>query len=128
MAESDQQTDAEPTTPALQGRRVEFDAPKAAAEAIELAFDYRGDITVETRDGRTIAGYLFDRSREGDAPYVRLLTPEGQRERITYADMAALTFTGRDTAAGKSWETWVKKYEEKKAKGETATIEPEKLD
>ena len=31
----------------------------------------------------------------------------------------ALAFTGRDTAAGKSWEAWMKKYAEKKAAGES---------
>jgi hypothetical protein len=36
---------------------------------------------------------------------------------------------GRDTAAGKSFETWVKKYREKKAAGEkNIRLEPEKLD
>ena len=39
---------------------------------------------------------------------------------IAYSDIAALAFTGRDTAAGKSWEAWVKKYVEKKAAGEKA--------
>jgi hypothetical protein len=40
-----------------------------------------------------------------------------------------LNFSGRDTAAGKSFETWVKKYQEKKAAGEkNIGLEPEKLD
>jgi len=48
---------------------------------------------------------------------------------ISYADVAALAFTGRDTAAGKTFEAWVKKYWEKKAAGEqNIQIEPEKLD
>jgi hypothetical protein len=48
---------------------------------------------------------------------------------VSYADIAALAFTGRDTAAGKSFEAWVKRYWEKKAAGETGIqIEPEKLD
>ena len=48
---------------------------------------------------------------------------------VRYTDIARLEFTGRDTAAGKSFETWVKKYREKKAAGETnIRIEPEKLD
>jgi hypothetical protein len=37
---------------------------------------------------------------------------------IAYSDIAALAFTGRDTAAGKSFAAWVKKYNEKKAAGE----------
>jgi hypothetical protein len=48
---------------------------------------------------------------------------------IPYSDIAALAFTGRDTAAGKSWEAWVKKYMEKKAAGETDIgLEPEALE
>ena len=45
---------------------------------------------------------------------------------IPYDQIAALVFTGRDTAAGRSWETWMKKYQEKKAAGEKGIgIEPE---
>ena len=48
---------------------------------------------------------------------------------IAYSDIAALAFSGRDTAAGKSFEAWVRKYWEKKAAGEkNIQIEPEKLD
>jgi hypothetical protein len=47
---------------------------------------------------------------------------------VQYSDIAALAFSGRDTAAGKSWEAWVRKYWEKKAAGESPAIEPEQLD
>ena len=48
---------------------------------------------------------------------------------VAAADIAALAFTGRDTAAGESWEAWVRKYWEKKAAGEKhIALEPEKLD
>ena len=30
-------------------------------EALEKAFDYRGDITVTRKDGSTVEGYLYDR-------------------------------------------------------------------
>jgi hypothetical protein len=61
---------------------------------------------------------------------VRLLPKDSnQRVRISYAEIAALAFTGRDTAAGKSWEAWVRKYWENKASGQgEATIEPESLE
>ena len=60
-------------------------------------------------------------------------TPKDQqstaRTNLSYADVARLQFTGRDTAAGKTFEAWVKKYWEKKAAGETnIQIVPEKLD
>jgi hypothetical protein len=53
----------------------------------------------------------------------------GEKLAIPYADIAALAFTGRDTAAGKSFEAWVKKYWEKKAAGEkNIEIKPEVLE
>ena len=101
-------------------------------EALEKAFDYRGDITVTRKDGSQIEGYLFDR-RSGatlESSFIRII-PTGQPTKlnIPYGDVAALAFTGRDTAAGKTFEAWVKKYWAKKAAGETnIQIEPEKLD
>ena len=56
------------------------------------------------------------------------MLPNGPRVSIPYSDIAALAFSGRDPAAGKSWEAWVRKYWEKKASGETAETEPESLD
>jgi tRNA splicing ligase len=100
--------------------------------ALEKAFDYRGDITITLKDGSKIEGYIFDR-RSGKtlADSVVRLFPKNRDEKIAvkYADIARLEFTGKDTAAGKSFETWVKKYQEKKAAGEkNISIEPEKLD
>lgn len=90
--------------------------------ALEQAFDYRGDITLTLKTGDTIIGYVFDRrpGRSLTDSYVRILPQESQQRReISYAEIAALAFTGRDSAAGKSWQAWVKKYDEKKAAGET---------
>ena len=95
--------------------------------AIEQAFDYRGDVTITTRDGRTIEGYVFDRN----AGELRMLPNNGGGAKLKLAtsEIAAIAITGRDTAAGKSWEAWVKKYQERKAAGETGiALEPEPLD
>jgi len=101
-------------------------------QALECAFDYRGDVTVTRKDGTKIEGYLFDRRTAATLKdsIVRLF-PKNANEKISisYADIAALAFTGRDTAAGKSWEAWMKKYAVKKAAGETnIALEPEPLD
>jgi hypothetical protein len=101
-------------------------------EALEKAFDYRGDVTITRRDGSKVEGYLFDR-RSGSSllnSFVRIIpTNEKTKVNVSYADIAALAFTGRDTAAGKTFEAWVKKYWDKKAAGEkNIQIEPEKLD
>jgi len=99
---------------------------------IEKAFDYRGDVTIARKDGTQITGYLFDR-RIGptlDNSVIRLMLPTGnERPSIPYSEIAGLAFTGRDTAAGKSYEAWVRKYWEKREKGETnISIEPESLE
>lgn len=103
-----------------------------AMQAIEKAFDFRGDVTLTLKDGRAVSGYLFDRSKgKGLADsYVRLMpTAQDQgNQKICYADIKLLAFSDRDPAAGKSFETWVKKYVEKKMAGERASIESEALD
>jgi hypothetical protein len=100
--------------------------------ALEKAFDYRGDVTVTRKDGSRIEGYIFDRVTGGtlDSSFVRILPKETHRRvKIAYADIAGLAFTGRDTAAGKSWEAWLKKYWESKAAGQPqAGIQPESLE
>ena len=102
--------------------------------ALEKAFDYRGDITITRKDGSKIEGYVFDRRSAAGASlrdcHVRLF-PRNSEEKLNvrYSDVARLEFTGKDTAAGKSFETWVRKYREKKQAGEkNIQIEPEKLD
>lgn len=100
--------------------------------ALEKAFDYRGDITITLRSGEKMEGYIFDR-RTGKSladSAVRLYPKSGnQKISITYADIAALAFTGKDTAAGKSWEAWMKKYQAKKAAGEkNIGLHPEALE
>ena len=80
--------------------------------ALEQAFDYRGDVTITRKDGSRVEGYIFDR-RNGATlaeSVVRLIPKDSpQKISIPYSDIAALAFTGRDTAAGKSWEAWVRK-------------------
>jgi hypothetical protein len=101
--------------------------------ALEKAFDYRGDLTITLKNGETIEGYIFDRraeTRHLQECTVRVI-PKDRPGRISvrYSDIAALAFTGKDTAAGKSFEAWVKKYNEKKARGEdNIGIESEPLD
>ena len=100
-------------------------------EALEKAFDYRGDVTITLKDGRVVNGYIFDR-RSGQTlatSAVRVI-PAAERTKLTiaYSDIAGLNFSGRDTAAGKSFEAWVRKYWEKKAAGETGiALHPESL-
>lgn len=116
---------------------VEGWIPNLASEqeirgALEKAFDYRGDVTITRKDGSKVDGYIFDRVTGTSlaSSYVRVLpSNSSQRVRILYSDVAALAFSGRDPAAGKSWEAWVRKYWRKKSSGQgEATLQPESLD
>jgi len=116
----------------LEGWVPELASDAEVREALEKAFDYRGDITVTRKDGSKVDGYLYDR-RTGATladSVVRIMPSDrGSRVNIAYSEIAAVAFTGRDTAAGKTFDAWVKKYWEKKAAGEkNIQIEPEKLE
>jgi dipeptidyl aminopeptidase/acylaminoacyl peptidase len=119
----------EPASPA--GWTVDLSDQQLAFDALEKAFDYRGDVALDLADGRTIVGYLFDR-RKGNGladSSVRLLCPgSDDKVAVTYADIRRIAFSDRDPAAGKSFDTWIKKYIEKKLAGEKASIESETLD
>jgi hypothetical protein len=110
----------------------------ATLDILEKAFDFRGDVTITRASGEKLSGYLFDRHK-GKAladSYIRLMpppaagAPEGHNDKIKipYSDIKHIAFSDRDPAAGKSFETWIKKYVEKKLKGEKASIEAEALD
>src|ERR1700720_792944 len=137
-------TDELEVVPGFERENLQGWIPQLATEAdiravIEKAFDYRGDVTItrkekdkdKNNDGSEITGYLFDR-RIGptlESSVVRLMLATGERPTVSYSEIAAIAFTGRDTAAGKSYEAWVKKYWEKRAKGETnISIDPEALE
>ena len=137
MSELTANPDALEIAPGTQHEKLEGWIPSLASDeeiriALEKAFDYRGDITITRKDGTSIEGYLFDR-RTGPTfndSLVRLF-PKNQNQKISiaYSDIAALAFSGRDTAAGKSWEAWMKKYAEKKASGEkNIGLHPEALE
>lgn len=116
----------------LQGWIPELANEEELRDALEKAFDYRGDVSITRRDGSKVEGYVFDRvmGKNLADSFVRILPKDSNgRVKITYADIAALEFTGRDTAAGKSWEAWVRKYWEKKEKGgESLSLQPESLE
>ena len=116
----------------LEGKALSFAADADVRAALDDAFGYRGDVTLELRDGTKVDGYVFD-CRPGAtlaASTVRLIpSNSAAKVAISYDRIAGLKFSGRDTAAGKSWEAWVRKYAEKKAAGETGiALDPEALD
>jgi len=101
-------------------------------EALEKAFDYRGDVTLTLKSGERIEAFIFNRQTGATLAdsYVQYFTPTAtDKRKVSYADIARLEFSGKDRAAGKHWEAWVEKYNAKKAAGEkNIQIVPEALD
>ena len=116
----------------VQGWVPELATEEELRIALEKAFDYRGDVTITLKDNSRIEGYIFDRvvGSSLSTSFVRVLPQDSnQKLKIAYADIAALAFTGKDTAAGKSWEAWVRKYWGKKASGGgDLSLQPESLE
>ncbi len=114
-----------PEEGSLQGRVFRPTTPKELADAVELVFDYRGDITLQLASGETIEGYVFNRHSSGPRPCLQLFPKNhaGVRE-VPYADILSIALTGEDTASGKSWEAWVAKKESQR-KVETAQVAAE---
>ena len=115
----------------LEGWVPELASAEEVRAALEQAFDYRGDVLITRKDGSKVEGYVFDRrsGRTLQESCVRILPKNGGGKiSVSYAEIAALAFTGRDMAAGKSWETWVRQYWEKRMAGEHISLQPEELE
>ena len=96
----------------LQGQTFRPTTPAELAEAVEVAFDYRGDITLTLSSGDTVEGYIFNRYSNGSRSFLQVF-PKGESagREVPYEEIVAIAFSGEDTASGKSWEAWVSKKE-----------------
>jgi serine protease inhibitor len=105
----------------LEGWVPELACDETLREALEKAFDYRGDVTITLKSGEKIEAYIFNRSTGATLAesWVQYFAPNAtDKRKLSYAQIARLEFSGKDRAAGKHWEDWVKAYTEKKAAGE----------
>ena len=116
----------------LEGWIPEFASDEDIRQAFEKAFDYRGDVTLTLKSGEKIEAYIFNRFTGATLAesWLHYFTPKANDKRkVSYAEIARLEFSGKDRAAGKHLEDWVKKYNEKKAAGEkNIALHPDKLD
>lgn len=110
-------------TGSLKGRVFTPSSTAEITEAVELAFDYRGDVTLTLRSGESVAGYIYNRQIIAPESYLELFPADRPDAlRIPYTDIATIAFTGEDTANGTSWEAWVSKKESER-RTEAAKIE-----
>jgi hypothetical protein len=116
----------------LEGWVPELASENDLRQALEKAFDYRGDVTLTLKSGERIEAFIFN--RQGGATladsFLQYFTPSApEKRKVSYAEIARIEFTGKDRAAGKQWEDWVRKYHERKAAGEKGiALKPEALD
>lgn len=109
----------------LEGRIFRPATAAELAEAVEQAFDYRGDILLELASGKNVEGYVSNRDTRAAEPFLEIFPKDESEMRIIrIADIAAIKFTGKDTASGKSWEAWVAKKEtQRRAEADHASNE-----
>jgi len=112
--------------PGFEHEQLEGWVPTLADEddlrlALGKALDYRGDVTLTLKNGERIEAYIFNcqtGSTLADS-HVQYFSPSAtDKRKVSYAEIARVEFSGKDRAAGKHWEDWVKAYNAKKAAGE----------
>ena len=110
----------------LEGAVFTFQSEAERIEAIDKAFDYRGDVSITLRNEQ-VEGYIFNREPKGTPPHIEVFIKGSDEPRIIpYADITAIAFTGKDTADGKSWDAWVnKKSDERQAEADRIKAEAE---
>ena len=123
--------------PGAEHEKLEGWVPALASEddlrnALEKAFDYRGDVTLTLKSGERLEAFIFNRHTGATLTdsYVQYYTPSApEKRKVCYAEIARLEFSGKDRAAGKHWEDWVKAYNERKAAGEKGiALHPDALE
>jgi hypothetical protein len=107
-------------------------------EALGKALDYRGDVTLTLKSGERreapekIEAFIFNCHTGATLAesWVQYYTPSApEKRKVSYAQIARIEFSGKDRAAGKHWEDWVRAYNAKKAAGEkNIALAPEALE
>ena len=132
-----EQVEALELAPGTEHEKLEGWLPTLATEddlkqALEKAFDYRGDVTLTLKSGERIEAYIFNRQTGATLAdsFVHYFAPHApEKRKVSYAEIARLEFSGKDRAAGKHWEDWVRAYNEKKAAGEkNIALHPDALE
>lgn len=110
-----------PEDATLQGWVPDISSELTLSKVIDLAFDYRGDVAIVKTDGSEITGFVFNRTTHTVLPFIQYFDEAGGGPfRLTYSEIAAIKFTGRDTALGTSWGAWQARKEHISGSHDTA--------
>lgn len=92
----------------LEGQEIAPRNQEDLNEAVRLAFDYRGDVTLHLKDSSSVEGFVYNFNHQ--TRLIQLFIKEGARESVpttaTYDQVGSISFSGADTAFGKSWDDW----------------------
>ena len=101
----------------LEGKTFQPANREELAKHMQDAFDYRGDTTLLMNDGSTVEGYVFnfDAKRAQVQVYVKGEGKDSFPQTIDFNKVIGLSFSGADTAFGKSWDAWQTKSEKQRA-------------
>jgi len=119
------------TTAIREGDTLDASDPARLLASLDAIRDFRGDVTLVLHGGVTVEGFVFDvivGSDLGSCALRLLVAGDATRRSVSGREIAAIRISGRDAAAGKTWENWVRRYAEKRLAGERASIESETLD
>ncbi|MCP4759911.1 MAG: hypothetical protein GY894_06510 [Planctomycetes bacterium] len=106
-----------------EGLDIQFSAA-TREQTLAWMLSYRGDVTVVSLDGTTQVGYAFNQT--ANSIWLELADGSDRRE-IAISTIASVRFSGRDMAAGKSFDRWIQRYIDKKLAGEVAEIPSENV-
>ena len=119
--ETPPQEEPSPQEPSLQGWDPAGDGPVDVPRVVELAFGYRGNVTIYKHDGTAVVGYLCNRDAREPEPRIEYMDEAGDGPfSIPYADIANIRFTGTDPAKGNSYAA----YQQRKTQDRLAAPDP----
>jgi hypothetical protein len=101
----------------IEGSTLDCRDAASRREALQTAFDYRGDVTLDLQDGSQLLGFVYLYNEAGDL--VHLFIPQGKDsvpQTVPASRVSRVRFTGEDTAFGKSWDDWTTKAERERKK------------
>ena len=106
--------------PSLQSAVFWINSEEEMRNAVDAAFEYRGDVSILLDDNTVINGFVFDRrlGSTGASSVVRVIPTQWKadtekRITISCSRIRAIKFSGRDAADGLTWEAWVERYRRK---------------
>ena len=101
----------------IEGTTLDCSDARSRRDALQTAFDYRGDVTLELSGGEQAVGFVF---RYDEKPgQVHLFVSQGKDsapQTLPADRVTRVRFTGEDTAFGKSWHDWTAKAEKERLK------------